>query len=315
VEKIQRFWLLPLDNPKKFLTFLKYVLLYDMLLFIVSIKLIFGGDIMLDNWIEHRYLQKERGFTDSLTAIFSSSDAAFANLEAPFGTDGEPADKEYTFLVDPELAGILKKLKLTGVFLANNHIMDYGVDGLKFTLKILKDNNIGYAGAGMNLKGARTPLIVKIKDKKIGVLSYSNTFPVSFYAGINSPGTAPGYWGYVKCDVKKLKNQVDILIVAFHWGEELCDSIKHYQRVLAHLAIDMGANIVVGSHPHKLLPIEKYKSGIIAYSLGNLIFSSYGKGNGGLLCVDIGDSIKSFRVIPLITNPKITDFRTMVKKK
>lgn len=286
-----------------------------MLLFVVGIKLIFGGDIMLDNWIEHRYLKGERGFADSLTPVFSSADASFSNLESPFGIGGEPADKKYTFLTNPKLAGILRKLKLTGVFLANNHIMDYGVDGLKSTLKTLKDNNIGYAGAGMNLKGARSPFIIKIKEKKIGVLSYSKTFPVSFYAEVNKPGTAPGYWGYVKNDVKKLKNQVDILIVAFHWGEELCDSVKHYQRELGHLAIDMGADIVVGSHSHKLQEVEKYKSGIIAYSLGNLIFSSYGRGNGGLLLVDIDDSIKNFEVIPLITDPKITDFRTRVKKK
>ena len=285
------------------------------MLFIIGIKLIFGGDIMLDNWIEHRYLQGKRGFTDSLTPLFLNADASFVNLEAPFGIDGKSVDKKYTFLVNPELVRILKKLDITGVFLANNHIMDYGVDDLKSTLKTLKENHIGYAGAGMNLKEARKPFIIRIKDKKIGILSYSNTFPISFYAGKNRSGTAPGYWKYIKHDVKTLKSQVDILIVAFHWGEELCDSVKYYQKRLAHLSIDMGADIVVGSHSHKLQEVEKYKSGIIAYSLGNLIFSSYGRGNGGLLLIDIGDSIQNFKVIPLITNPKITDFRTRINKR
>jgi len=285
-----------------------------MILFIIGIKLIFGGDIMLDNWIEHRYLQGERGFTDSLSQILSCGDAVFANLESPFGRTGEKADKEYTFLVSPELVKILKHLNITGVSLANNHIMDYGMQALKSTIKTLRKYRIGYAGAGMNIRKAKKPFITKVKGKRIGFLSYSNTLPVSFYASKNNAGTAPGYSGYIKYDIAKLKNKVDIIIVTFHWGEELCDSVKSYQRTLAHLAIDAGADIVVGSHPHILQEIEGYKNGIIAYSLGNLLFSSYGRGNGGLLVIDIQDNIKKIKLIPLITDPKITDFRTRIER-
>lgn len=214
----------------------------------------------------------------AMTGLLKSGDVVIGNMEAPLTRTGERFEnKKFTFKAPPETAAALKAAGFTHLSLANNHLMDYGVEGLLSTLNALDEAALSYAGAGKDLAAARSASYYEVKGKKIAFLSYSKTYPFEFYATKKTAGTAPGYVKYVKRDVARARRNSDIVIVAFHWGAEKRETPKDYQRELAHIAIDSGADIILGHHPHVLQGIEYYKGSVIFYSLGNFAFASYSK--------------------------------------
>ena len=112
----------------------------------------------------------------------------------------------------------------------------------------------------MDLDDARAPAFLKIKGKTLAFLSYSLTFPLEFFASARRPGTAPGYAEFVKADIEKVRPTADLVIVSFHWGAELMTAAKDYQVELGHKAIDWGADLVLGHHPHVLQELEVYRA-------------------------------------------------------
>ena len=249
---------------------------------------------------------KQRGYSylfEATKDIVANADIAVANLEAP-ATNHEEVfmEKEFVIKTRPEAIDAIKAAGFDVVTLANNHIMDYGAIGLKDTIELLDKAKIRYTGAGNDLKHARRPAIVNVKGKKIAFLAYSKVFPEEFYAANESSGTAPGFIEYVRDDIKNIKKSADIIIVSIHWSEELLKYPKEYQVKLAHFAIDSGASLVIGHHPHVIQGIEKYKDGLILYSLGNFIFGSYSKfGAEGMIVVVqfMNNQISSAEIIPL----------------
>ena len=224
---------------------------------------------------------KKHGFDYPYRAtakLLKKGDVVIGNMEAPLTTGkAKFENKKFTFKAPLETAAALKKAGFTHLSLANNHMMDYGMEGLASTLKALHEAKISYAGAGENIRAARRSSSYEVKGKKIAFLSYSKTYPFEFYATKEQGGTAPGYVSYVKRDIVRARKASDIVIVAFHWGAEKMETPKDYQRELAHISIDSGADIVLGHHPHVLQGIEYYGRGVIFYSLGNFAFGSYSK--------------------------------------
>jgi poly-gamma-glutamate synthesis protein (capsule biosynthesis protein) len=107
---------------------------------------------------------------------------------------------------------------------------------------------------------------------------------VEFFAGRNRPGTAPGIEKIFIEDISSARKQADYVIVSFHWGTEGKHAIQPYQRTTARKAIDAGADVIIGHHPHVLRGIERYKTGIVFYSLGNFTFASKSRtADAGLL--------------------------------
>ena len=101
------------------------------------------------------------------------------------------------------------------------------------------------------------------------------TYPENFWAEHGKPGTAFGHAAHIERDVAKAKQQADVVVVSFHWGRESTTELRYYQPQLGHVAIDAGAALVLGHHPHILQGVERYKDGLIFYSLGNFAFGSY----------------------------------------
>jgi poly-gamma-glutamate capsule biosynthesis protein CapA/YwtB (metallophosphatase superfamily) len=161
--------------------------------------------------------------------------------------------------------------------LANNHAMDFGGQALMDTIQNLENAGIARIGAGKNLAEARKMALYTIKGKRIAFLGYSLTQPVEFFAGRNRPGTAPGFEKIFVEDIRRARQEADHVIVSFHWGTEGRSEIQPYQRTIAHKAIDAGADVILGHHPHVLRGIERYKTGIVFYSLGNFAFASKGR--------------------------------------
>lgn len=240
-----------------------------------AITILAVGDVMMGASMEPSIREHgpDNPFAAAAPAI-SRADIAICNLEAPFGTKGKPFKKRFTFLVPPSYAGALKRAGFDVVAMANNHMMDYGADPLAETIKLLDSLGIAHSGAGMNLSEARRPAVVERNGLRVAFLSYSKVYPAEFWATTRRGGTAPGESSHVREDVAAAKKKADLVVVSFHWGAELMDTPKQYQRDLARLSIDSGADLVLGHHPHILQGMEIYKGKLIAYSLGNFAFGS-----------------------------------------
>ncbi len=238
-----------------------------------------AGDVMLGGTATP-YLE-QNGYDypfDTTRSILSSADIAIINLETPLTNAGELlVEKKYRFRNPPEkVIPALENAGIDIVSLANNHTLDYGYSGLSDTLAALDTSKVAYHGAGENLTEARKAVVMQRNGQSIGFLAYSNTFPEEFWAGKNRPGVAFGHQHYVQADVEALVARgVDIIVVSFHWGREGTTELRPYQPLLAKTAIDAGADLVIGHHPHVLQEIEVYKEGVILYSLGNFVFGSF----------------------------------------
>lgn len=236
------------------------------------------GDIMLDG--SAREIMRREGYAYAFNGTrewLQRADIAFGNLEGPLTRRGVPAeDKKYLFRSPPD--EVVKSLADAGfdvVSLANNHSLDYGAEGLSDTIAALDKGGIRHVGAGDDLRQARQSTIIVRNGLRVAFLGYSLTFPEEFWAGRNRPGTAFGHKDHIVDDVKKARTEADIVVVSFHWGRESTTELRPYQTWLGREAIDAGAALVIGHHPHILQAVERYKDGVILYSMGNFAFGSY----------------------------------------
>lgn len=237
---------------------------------LATVALLFGGDIMLGRTVESRmHTYGDTWPLDSLASTLVSSDITAANLESPLRTDAPQTQSGSLVLrgYPPGLKG-LTKAGIDLVTLANNHIPDMGLTGLKETEQRLDDANIAHVGAGESAAAAEKPVILERRGMKIGFLAY--TYGVNFDSkGVYyNTATAP----QVSAEVKALVPQVDAVVVFCHCGVEYHPLPNQMQQDVAHAAIDAGASLFIGAHPHVPEPFEQYKNGLIIYSLGNLVF-------------------------------------------
>lgn len=235
------------------------------------------GDIMLGGSAEP-YLDPDPGYAFAATQkLLSGADIAIGNLETALTErDNDWIDKQYRFRNPPAVADALVTAGFDLVSLANNHSMDFGPAGLEDTLAALKRAGVHAHGAGADLAAAREPVIIALPNGlTIAFLAYSNTFPKAFWATPDSPGTAFGRREHLVADVKAARQRADRVVVSFHWGREKMKTLRGYQPMLAHAAIDAGASLVLGHHPHILQGVERYNDGLVLYSLGNFAFGSF----------------------------------------
>lgn len=186
-------------------------------------------------------------------SIFNSDDITIANLEGTFTNSKVKADKQFTFKAPPEYAKILTSGSVEGVNLSNNHTMDYLKQGFEDTKTALISEEIEYFGEG-------NVWVTEVKGVKFGFLGYKG-----FY-------NSKELQDKMKSDILNLKKQNCIVIINFHWGEEGKYTPNSVQKSIAHFAIDNGADLIIGHHPHVVQGLEKYKNKLIFYSLGNFAF-------------------------------------------
>lgn len=276
------------------------------------IRLTLVGDIMLGGSAAEFMQRRGHGYAfDGVAGELARADALFGNLEGPL-TDGGEAfpDKRYLFRTPPaRVAPALARAGFDVVSLANNHTLDYGATGLYDTLDALYDAGIHAVGAGPDLARARRPAIIERDGHRIGFLAYSNTFPEEFWAQPGRPGTAFGHLHHIRADVTALRERVDTVVVSFHWGREATTELRPYQPLLARAAIDAGADIVAGHHPHVLQGVERYGDGIILYSLGNFTFGSYSEKarTSAIAHVTLdNDGLRALELVPIdVYNPEV----------
>jgi len=239
--------------------------------------LVFTGDILLAGRAGDLIAKEgpEAPFA-GVREVLRAADLAVGNLECALATGGRAADKQFTFRGSPEAARALAAAGFDLVTLANNHSVDFGPRALLETIESLRKQNIRCVGAGADLAAARRPARFSLEPGpvRVAVLAFSNMLPTSFYATDERPGTNPARLGAIAEEVAGARAEADVVIVLFHWGKELSSKPSSSQRLLARAAVDAGADLVVGHHPHVLQGLERRGSSLIAYSLGNFLFPS-----------------------------------------
>jgi len=261
------------------------------------------GDVMLAGRWAPIIRKTGYGFPfRAVAAELKTGDITIANLESPIARGGrEFTGKKFRFRAEPELAEALSSAGIRLVTLANNHTMDFGGQALAETISNLENAGVDWVGAGANLAEARKMALYTIKGKKFAFLGYSLTQPVEFFAGKELPGTAPGYEYIFTEDIARARQEADYVIVSFHWGTEGKSDIQPNQRSVAHKAIDAGADVIIGHHPHVMRGIERYKTGIVFYSLGNFAFASKSKiaASGIIVRLHFDDGVRYAELLPL----------------
>lgn len=211
----------------------------------------------------------------STRKILKAADVTVGNLETSLSKRGRPVPgKTFTFRGTPRAVKGLTYAGFDFLSLANNHARDYGSVALKDTIRYLDKAGIGHAGAGKSKKAAWKPAIIERNGAKIAFLGFSQIGPSSFRATSSRSGTA--YTMNRKAVNKAIKaasKKADYVIVSFHWGIEKDYSANRRQVADGRAAIRSGADLVLSHHPHVIQGVEFYKKGLIAYSLGNFVFS------------------------------------------
>lgn len=215
--------------------------------------------------------------SDPLAEIISSCDYSICNFEAPIEGYGKPIPKSgiHHFQRKGTISG-LKKQGFDLLCLANNHIMDYGKDALLATIEEASKHNLETIGAGSNFDEAYQPLIKNIDGLSIGFINVCEAqFGVLDYA---TEPQDPGYaWinhYHVDYLITKLRERCDFVVILAHAGLENYSIPLKEWRIRYRQFCDLGADVVVASHPHVPQGYEKYKDSYIFYSLGNFYFDS-----------------------------------------
>lgn len=285
-----------------------------------KITIAFAGDVLLSDHVISAY--DKAGSVDgilgkSLQEQIAKADIFMVNEEFPFSSRGSAAaDKQYTFRLPPDRVHIMNELGVSLVTLANNHALDFGTDALLDTLTTLDGAGIPSVGAGENLERAKRLETMEINGRTIGFLGASRVIPVgSWNAGADAPGMLTTYDPAILAEeIKKAREVCDFVVVYVHWGIERSEKPEGYQRTLGETYIDMGADLVVGSHPHVLQGIEYYKGKPIVYSLGNFVFGS-SIPRTALLLAQIEEDELKLQLIPCTSSAGLTNEITDESKK
>ena len=229
----------------------------------VSITLSFAGDCTLGMDSSFSYNSSFNAYYDAygpayflenVRSIFAADDLTVVNFEGTLTESTGRADKSWAFQGDAQYAQVLTEGAVEAVNLANNHTHDYGAQGFLDTQQALDH-------CGLVHFGFDDTALVEVKGVKVGLLGLYTVYTDSSYPEI------------LRSLISSLRDQgAQVIVASFHWGMENSDIPEDDQIALAHAAVDAGANLVIGHHPHVLQGIERYRGSYICYSLGNFCF-------------------------------------------
>ena len=287
---------------------------------------------------------------DKTREYLLNCDLLFGQLEAVVTDRGAPACQcRLPMRVSPAVGPCLKRAGFAVMSAAGNHVMDWGFEGFYDTLNHMREAGIDLVGAGRSLAEAKKPVVRTLDDgTRIGFLAYCSILPQDYWALPDRPGANPMRgitaapciehdqpgtpvriftWPHIDDlnnmleDIHDLRPKVDILAVSQHWGIHFTPAVlADYQRIVAHYALDEGADVVIGHHTHILKGIEVYKGKPIYYSLANFAAEgpeAYFEGKNGLLNdsrhADIRRLNEDLAADPKRTMPR-DSFKTVIAK-
>ncbi|MGD9044779.1 MAG: CapA family protein [Desulfobacterales bacterium] len=233
-----------------------------------------------------------------VSGVLTQGDICFCQLETNLSIRGIPLPQaRLPMRAHSNSAPALSKAGFQVVSFASNHCMDFGREAFFDTIDAIKANGMESIGAGANIAEARRPAILERNATRIAFLAYNSILPFGYWAETDRPGCAPlRAWTFYEpvepdqpgsrcrihtfphkndlqamaADIESARSAADIVILSIHWGIHFVPAqLADYQREIARKAIDCGADLILGHHPHILKGIEVYKGKVIMYSLGN----------------------------------------------
>lgn len=236
-------------------------------------------------------------------AFLRNADLATANLEGSISTRGYPvADKEFHFRGPPAL---LRAAHTAGgldvVTVANNHSGDFGSQALLDTVRFGRAAGLLVVGGGADASAAVRPAFMTVGGLRVAFVGFSDVNPAGFTAGLRTPGTAAADPPVIEAAIRGARRHADVVVAWFHWGTELHPEPSARQRELAAAALQAGAQVVLGAHPHVFGAVENATHrGVVAWTLGNFVFpaQSAATARTGILLIDLDRrGVRDWRVV------------------
>lgn len=303
-----------------------------------GIQLTFLGDVMLGRYIKSE--GEKNGyeqFYNNVKNVWKNSDYVFANLETAVLTKKNvnytPFDKKINISTDTQAVASMIDAGINAISFSNNHSCDFSKKAFTEAISWFNKNNLTFAGyidkaaynATKNLPEAQKDekyipyTQITANGKKIGFIAVTD----KYYAKTIKYGLLTTADGDLNSYINKSALENDITVVYAHWGEEYQKAVDERQETFAHQFIDAGADIVIGCHPHILQKVEKYKEGMIFYSLGNFIMDQNNTFTCDSAIVQYNEDAsgkKTFEIVPVRINngvPSVTKsfvYKNRIKK-
>ncbi len=272
-------------------------------------RLIFTGDVMLSRAVRRQILAAKDSALPfrKMAPMLAASDIAFVNLESPFSDKGPYHEGGMIFHAAPDTIAGLKLAGIAVASTANNHSRDCASHGVEFTISWLRKHGIEPVGSGESEADVHKGIVLVRHGVRFGFLGYTYDQKNGNWKDID-PRIALADPKIVCRDVQELRKRADVVIVSMHQGIEYKLKPNAAQTAFAHAAIDAGASLVIGHHPHVVQPSESYHGGLIFYSLGNFIFDQYQRvetQHGEVVQVSfVGRNILATHVMPVKITPR-----------
>ena len=241
------------------------------------VDIVIVGDVLFARGVDRQ--AASNGMDDPLSRVsplLRSADLAVGNFEGTIAHEdvGSRREGPWRFKARPEAAAAVARAGFDLMSLANNHAMDWGPEALQATAGYLRLNRVGTVGAWLDRQGAQQPCVRVVGGVGTVWLAFNEI-------GHWEPSEAEGGYGWSRGrltssrlagQVREARGMGDLVVVYLHWGQEYEEKPRPWQVDLARAAVDAGADLVVGHHPHVPQSVERYGKGLIVYSLGNFLF-------------------------------------------
>jgi hypothetical protein len=243
------------------------------------VTFVFGGDVHFEGGLRSKLDSDPAGLLAPIAPELSAADIAMVNVETAITEGGSPSPKEYNFRAPASAFEALRVGGVDVITIANNHSVDYGPDGLADTLAAKAGTPIGVVGIGANAAEAYAPWRRDVKGQRIAVFGVSDVIDDHLIASWTASDTQPGIASSKDVSQARLVDSVraaradsDTIVVYLHWGPEGINCPSQRQKDLARALVDAGADIVVGSHAHRVMSAGRLGSALVDYGLGNFVF-------------------------------------------
>lgn len=275
------------------------------------VTITFGGDIHFDGPLASTLAKDPASMLLGVQPVFGASDLAVVNLETSIGTGGTKASKKFTFQAPPAALGAVTAGGVDVIGMANNHAMDFGQKGLTQTFDAITEQQADVIGLGRDETAAYAPYRAEINGQRIAVIAATQVIDSNLLTAWTATTTNPGVASAKRVDrlvaaVRQARAAADTVVVFLHWGTEKTFCPDKNQLALAPLLAEAGADVIVGTHAHRVQGGGFLGPAYVEYGLGNLQFKvgSDSAREGGLLQVTVtGRRVDDAKWIPIVIGP------------
>jgi poly-gamma-glutamate capsule biosynthesis protein CapA/YwtB (metallophosphatase superfamily) len=275
-----------------------------------TVRLMIAGDVQLGRTIGPRMLEHPGAVFKGVKDAFDKADIVLVNLECTISDRGTPWPKMFRFRAPPIAAQVLHDAGVDVVSQANNHAVDYGWTAFDDAQALLAEQQVAVVGAGATRELAHAPVIVERNGLRVAFLAYLGVFAGAYgwsaydwEATDDHAGLALAHLRQIRHDVKRATTLADVVVVYYHAGVEMDPRPTQLERDIARVALEAGASLVVGAHPHVLQTTSQHGHTLVAYSMGNFVFDMNGPGQTDSAILDVrlsAEGVESARAIPVI---------------